>query len=282
MNAPFLRRQLGWFLEEDLGHVDIDERTTLGTAPVKASIIAEEPGVLCGARFLPMLFDLLSDPTSALRPKAAPEIGEGASFEAGVTLAKLEMHPELLRHGIRTALNLVQHLSGIATNTERLARIVAPTGCVLLDSRKTTPGLRVLEKYAVRTGGGRNHRFNRADGILLKKEDIAIDRSVRGAVDRIWRNVAHLTAIEVEVETFDELEEVMKDDRVSHVLLDNMEPDDIRKAVLRVGGAKIVEASGVTESRLLEYAQTGVPFISTSALVRSARALKARMRIITA
>lgn len=277
MNRLFLDNELKRFLLEDLGHAEvaIHQRSALAVA----DIIAEAPGILCGGDLLLRTLAILAERPDDLDP-FRPSYPDGAAFEAGATLLRMRVHPELLRHGIRTGLNLLQVLSGIATNTRRLCDTVAGTGCTLLDTRKTTPGFRAFERYAVRCGGGRNHRFNRTDGVIIKKEDIALDGGIADAVARARRQAGHLSGIEVEVEDFRELEAALAIPEVTHLMLDNMSVAQVRRAVRVVAGRKTLEASGVEVADLRAYADTGVPFISTSALVRHAKPLAMKMRIV--
>jgi nicotinate-nucleotide pyrophosphorylase (carboxylating) len=273
VNLVFIRQELSRFLAEDLGHVEIAVQPNTS---VCALITAESAGILCGGTLVAETFRLLD--AGGERVEVASLLADGASFTSGQELVRLTMPGEILRYGIRTALNLLQHLSGIATHTHDLVSRV-PSTCRLLDTRKTTPGLRVFEKYAVRTGGGRNHRFGRSDGVMIKKEDIAIDGGITPAITRALKEAAHLTAIEIEVETLDDLETVLQDGRVRHGLLDNMSPDLVRACVVRAGERLILEASGVQIADVERYAETGVPFISTSDLVRGARALPMHLRM---
>src|SRR3989338_2895848 len=277
MNELFVRKELERFLLEDLGRTDV----SVGAGSlVEAHIIAEEGGVFCGGRFLLPLLNLLvpagSDPVRVryLLPEGTPLADKKLT-----TVAVIIADAEIVRHGVRAALNLIQHLSGIATNVAKKVSEVEGTGARLLDTRKTTPGFRVFEKYAVRVGGGYNHRFNREDGILIKKEDIVIDGGIIPAIDRAFVSKAHLTEIEIEVETLEELECVLGDGRVTHILLDNMTPEMLRKAVLRCGKTHVLEASGVGGRDVREIAETGVQYISLSSLIRGARPLTMKMRI---
>ena len=275
MNAVFLRRELERFLLEDLGSVEVD-----GSANnyCRGTIVAEAPGIMCGGPFVAELFKLLATnglPTDIVDVRRE----EGNTFPSGADLVRLNLPAEILRHGIRTVLNLLQHLMGIATHTEQLVRRMDVTDCQLLDTRKTTPGLRAFEKYAVRTGGGKNHRFGRYDGVMIKKEDLAFDGGVTRAIDRALASAAHLSCVEIEVESLDVLEDVLKDGRVRHVLLDNMTPELVRQCVERtVGERMVLEASGIKVEDLEVYAETGVPFISTSDLIRGARPLPMRFK----
>jgi nicotinate-nucleotide pyrophosphorylase (carboxylating) len=180
----------------------------------------------------------------------------------------------ILRAGIRTQLNLMMHLCGIATKTAELVKELKGTRCKLLDTRKTLPGLRAFEKYAHRIGGGVNHRFGRDCGIIIKKEDVAAAGSVRKAIVHAKGGSPYLLAFEVEVEDPSQLASMAVDSDVTHVLLDNMEPADVRGCVQVYGERFFMEASGIAPERLREYAQTGVPFISTSATIMGAKPTK--------
>ncbi len=235
---------------------------------------------MCGGRYLVRMLQLLAERPGDVEVVHLHE--EGTWFYRTFEITVLKVHPEVLRHGIRTGLNLMQILSGIAIHTYDLVMRVAGTGCQLLDTRKTTPGFRAFEKEAVRLGGGRNHRFNRLDGILLKKEDIAIDGGITKAVRKAAKARAHLTGIEVEAETFEQVDEASSLPEVTHILLDNMAPDQVRHCVSgnnTLKHPKILEASGVKVEDLRAYAETGVPFVSTSALIRGAQPVKMKMRI---
>lgn len=265
MNQVFLRRELERFLAEDLGHADVPTGEL-----VRASIEAQEVGVLCGAVFADTLFSLL-DPTHDFSLGCGRE---GDAFKGGESVMDLNIPEGILRAGIRTQLNLMMHLCGIATKTATLVKELAGTRCKLLDTRKTLPGLRAFEKYAHRTGGGANHRFDRTGGVIIKKEDIVAAGSALEAVARATGGVPHLSAIEVEVEDPSQLSSLTMDLRVTHVLLDNMEPADVRGCVRIHGGRFVMEASGIAPERLREYAETGVPFISTSATIMGAKPIK--------
>ncbi len=278
MNEVWLKKELERFLLEDLGRTEVFVSDT--NPVVEAYIIAEEEGVFCGGRFLAPLLNLLVP--AGGRPVIVHNLlPEGRRLESGTLtyVASLVGDAEIIRHGIRTALNLMQHLSGIATHVASMVKEVDGTGVKLLDTRKTTPGFRAFEKYAVRIGGGYNHRFNREDGILIKKEDIKIDGSITKAIDRALETRTHLTGVEIEVETFGQLEFVLYDGRVRHILLDNMMPGMLRQIVKLCGATHILEASGVGDRDLREIAETGVHYISLSSLIRGAKPLKMKMSI---
>jgi nicotinate-nucleotide pyrophosphorylase (carboxylating) len=277
MNPVFVRKELARFLEEDLGHVSYGS-TEPYWKTVDAVIEAQEPGVTCGTDLLLPLFELAT-PYGCATPSAEFFHREGLPFSDGTALAKLRLHPEALRHGVRTALNLLQHLCGVATRTRELVDRLKGSRCTLLDTRKTTPGLRVFEKYAAKVGGAKNHRFGRYDGVMLKKEDIALAGGIKPAIDAALAEAAHLTAIEVEVESLDDLLAVLFDGRVRHVMLDNMTPHQVNQAVAMTGDKLVLEASGIRESELEEYAATGVPFVSMSAMIATARKSKVHLKL---
>lgn len=276
MNEIYIRKKLEEFLLEDLGHIEID---LTKKRSVRANIITEEDGIFCGGRFIDSVFALLT-PIGRSLPKTVLMVGEGENFSKNTKIASFHGHPEILKHGIRTVLNLIQHLSGIATNTRKVVEQVAGLKCKILDTRKTTPGLRVFEKYAVRTGGGYNHRFGRFDGILIKKEDIKLDGGVKRAIEKAFKSKSYLETVEVEVENLKELTEVLKDGRATHVLLDNMDLKTMRQAVKLCNNLVTLEASGVGDKNLREVAETGVQFISTSSLILGAKPIKMKMRIV--
>ncbi|MBI2639950.1 MAG: carboxylating nicotinate-nucleotide diphosphorylase [Candidatus Sungbacteria bacterium] len=276
MNEIFVRRKLEEFLAEDIGPVAVESNDSLRF--VSARIIAEEPGVMCGGKLIVPAFSLIT-PDGVQKPRAIFLLEEGRAFSSGNIVARIDIEVETLRHGIRTVLNLLQHLSGIAAHTRKAVDEIKGLPAKLLDTRKTTPGLRVFEKYAVRVGGGTNHRFGRYDGILIKKEDIQIDGWIKKAIDRAFLAKSHLVSVEIEVETFEELEVVVADGRVSHVLLDNMSLKMMAEAVQKYGDKIIFEASGIGDKDLRLIAETGVHYISTSSLVRGAHPVKMKMRV---
>jgi nicotinate-nucleotide pyrophosphorylase (carboxylating) len=274
MNRIFMEQEMRRFLLEDLAHAEV----TPSGKGVHAVVIAKGHGIMCGGQWLIRMLELLSD-----SPKDVSHVHcmtDGQRFQDGDTLVRCAVDQEVLRHGIRTGLNLLQHLSGIAVNTADAVARVADTGCILLDTRKSTPGFRAFEKYAVRVGGANNHRFNRLDGTIIKKEDIRIDGTITNAVLKAWQHRSHLTRIEVEVEDMDQLKEALALPQVDVIMLDNMTPEQVTAALALAEGRKPLEASGVAFDRLREYAVTGVPFISTSGLVRNARPVNMSMRIL--
>lgn len=271
-----LRDWIRNWLNEDLGSGDLTTRLVVpeelqGTA----EFVAREPGVLCGLAVVTLVFTEL-DPTIAV----VPLIEEGSAFTSGQTLARVTGSLRGILGAERLALNLLQRLSGIATLTRAFVDAVAGTGAVILDTRKTTPGLRALEKYAVRVGGGHNHRFGLFDGVLIKDNHIRAAGGVAEAVRRARAGAPHTVVIEVEVTTLAELEEALAAG-ANWILLDNMDVAAMREAVQRTAGRARLEASGgVTLDRVRAIAETGIDAISVGALTHSARALNISLEIL--
>lgn len=271
-----LREQIRRWLAEDLGHGDITTSLVVNpNARGTSEIVAREHGLLCGLPVARMVFEEL-DPALHLEPCVA----EGATIEPGQTVARLAGRLGSILSGERLALNLLQRLSGVATATRAFVEAVEGTGVAILDTRKTTPGLRALEKYAVRVGGGRNHRFGLFDGILIKDNHIRAAGGVAEAVRRARARAPHSLAIEVEVTTLEELEEALAAG-ADWILLDNMDLETIREAVQRTTGRAKLEASGgVTLERVRAIAETGVDAVSVGALTHSVRALDLSLEIV--
>lgn len=258
------------WLAEDLGAGDL---TTEAVVPedafAEATILLKEPGVVCGLELARAVFVEL-DPDTRLEPLTA----DGEVFEGEI--ARLVGSARALLGGERLALNLLGRLSGIATLTRRYVEAVAGTGVTILDTRKTTPGLRRVEKYAVRCGGGTNHRLGLDDGILIKDNHLRLAGSITAAVDRAQSTGA---TVEVECDTLEQVQEALEAGADS-ILLDNMSPAIVVQAVALAGGRASLEASGgVTLDNVREIAETGVDFISIGALTHSARALDVSLEV---
>jgi nicotinate-nucleotide pyrophosphorylase (carboxylating) len=206
-------------------------------------------------------------------------VAEGAEVAAGDTVLRIEGPLDLLLTGERTVLNFLQRLSGIATQTRRYTAALGGKGPRIVDTRKTTPGWRSLEKYAVRTGGGHNHRMGLYDGVLIKDNHIAVSGGIAAAVAKVRARISHLVKIEVETADMDEVEAALKAG-ADIIMLDNMDRPQIEAAVARIAGRALVEVSGgVTLESLAELAASGVDLISIGALTHSARAVDLSMRI---
>ena len=254
-------------LEEDLGRAG-DLTTDLivpATQTSRVTLVARKAGTISGLVAARCAFRLV-DPDLRFVPEAA----DGAQVGAGVKLAVIEGPTRGVLTAERVALNFVGHLSGVATATRALVDAVAGTRARIVCTRKTTPGLRALEKYAVRCGGGFNHRFGLDDAILIKDNHIAAAGGIAPAVERARAGAAHMLKIEVEVDTLEQLEEALGL-RVDTILLDNMAPPDLAHAVALARGRAVLEASGnVTIATVRAIAETGVDYISSGAITHSA------------
>ncbi len=257
-------------LLEDLGRAG--DLTTDAIVPAdltaKAVLSARQSGVVAGLDLAVMAFRLI-DPTVTIEVHRP----DGARLQPGDDIATLEGPARGLLTAERVALNFLSHLSGIATATAAIADAIRPYGVRVTDTRKTTPGLRQVQKYAVRVGGGANHRFGLDDAILIKDNHIAVAGGLAPAVERARAYAGHLVKIEVEVDTLEQLETALALD-VEAVLLDNMTPDQLRRAVAMVDGRAITEASGrITPTTAVEIAATGVDLISVGWLTHSVQIL---------
>ena len=254
-------------LEEDLGRAG-DLTTDLivpATQTSRVTLVARKAGTISGLVAAQCAFRLV-DPDLRFVPEAA----DGAQVGAGAKLAVIEGPTRGVLTAERVALNFVGHLSGVATATRALVDAVAGTRARIVCTRKTTPGLRALEKYAVRCGGGFNHRFGLDDAILIKDNHIAAAGGIAPAVERARAGSAHMLKIEVEVDTLEQLEEALGL-RVDTILLDNMAPPDLAHAVALARGRAVLEASGnVTVATVRAIAETGVDYISSGAITHSA------------
>jgi nicotinate-nucleotide pyrophosphorylase (carboxylating) len=257
-------------LDEDLGAKG--DITTIATIPATAwsrgAIAAREPGVVCGLVAADIAFHRID--ANVRMDVRAPD---GSTVKKGDIIAEVEAPSRALLTGERTALNFIGHLSGIATATRAMVERVKGTRARILDTRKTTPGLRLLEKYAVRCGGGTNHRIGLFDAVLIKDNHILAAGGIREAVAAVRAHLGTSAPIEVEVTTLDELE-IALSLGVEKVLLDNMDTATLARAVAQTRGRALLEASGgVTLETVRAIAETGVDFISSGALTHSARNL---------
>ena len=265
LERAFVRRQVEAFLAEDVGRGDV---TTAAVVPSglrgRARIEARAAFVVCGLQVARACFEQLGEVSwEGL-------LEDGAAVEPGAVLALISGELGAILSAERTALNLLGHLSGIATTSAAFAAAVAGTPARVVDTRKTTPGLRVLEKYAVRVGGCHNHRAGLDDGVLIKDNHIAAAGGISQAVSRARTAVPHGLLIEVEVGDLDGLDEALAAG-ADAVLLDNMSPELVLEAVRRAGGKVVLEVSGgITLANVRAYAETGVDLISCGALTHSA------------
>lgn len=261
-------------LEEDIGTGDVTTFSTVSPDRIiRGRFIAKEPGIICGLPIVRRVFELLDSEI-----KLICNVQEGGSVIPGDIVAEISGPAREILTGERVALNFLQHLSGIATKTQEAVARIAGTKAVIADTRKTTPGLRTLEKYAVRTGGGSNHRANLSDGILIKDNHIRAADGIRNAVESARARAAHTLKIEVETETMLQVEEALSC-KADIIMLDNMTTEEMAKAVALINGRALVEASGnMGEKDLREVASTGVNIISIGAITHSVRALDISLR----
>jgi nicotinate-nucleotide pyrophosphorylase (carboxylating) len=255
-------------LDEDLGRAgDVTSIATIPeNTPARALMIARQAGVIAGLPLAVAVFQTLS-PDIAIEA----HVRDGAKVERGTKLATISGPARAVLSGERTALNFVGRLSGVATLTADHVSRTAGTHLRICCTRKTTPGLRALEKYAVRCGGGFNHRFGLDDAILIKDNHIAVAGGVRPVLERARGHAGHLVKVEIEVDTLDQLREVLDTSLADVVLLDNMNNATLREAVKLAQGRVVLEASGgVTLDSIAGIAATGVDYVSSGALTHSA------------
>lgn len=263
-------------LTEDIGPGDLTSEAVIAPGLTACGrILTKEAGVVAGLDVAAAVFACLDHEVKFL-----PRCRDGVRVKPGDTLAVVEGEARVLLSGERVALNFLRHLSGIATRTAKLVDLVAGHRAVIVDTRKTTPGLRLLEKYAVRIGGGHNHRFGLFDGILIKDNHIRVAGGIRQAVLLARQSAPHTVKIEVEVTNLTELEEALAAE-ADVVLLDNMTTDEMREAVSVAGGRCLLEASGgITEETVAAVAACGVDLISVGALTHSVQALDISMDLV--
>ncbi|HZG16189.1 MAG TPA: carboxylating nicotinate-nucleotide diphosphorylase [Candidatus Bathyarchaeia archaeon] len=268
-NNRELQRKIEEWLHEDIGFGDI---TTMSTIPENEQgvgiLYAKEAGIIAG---LPVAAQVFATVDAALVFKPVAE--EGERVEEGQAVAEVSGAVRSILSGERLALNLLQRMSGIATRTSEYAQAVAGTKARVVDTRKTTPGLRMLEKYAVRVGGGHNHRYALYDAVMIKDNHIKGAGGITQAVTAARKAIPHTMKIEVEAETIAQVEEALQAG-ADIIMLDNMPNELMKQAVDLIGGRAIVEASGgVTLQTIGAIAQTGVDVISVGALTHSVKAL---------
>lgn len=262
-------------LNEDINYLDV---TTDYLIPdghkSKGYYVAKDDGVLCGIEIAKRVFELVGNGV-----ECRILINDGEKVKKGDIIAEFEGETKVLLKGERTALNILQHMSGIATAVNRCCELVSGTKAQITDTRKTLPGLRNLQKYAVTVGGGKNHRFNLSDGAMLKDNHIDAYGSITGAVNALREKIGHMVKIEVEVRNMAELEEAINAG-ADVIMLDNMNCDEMKKAVEFTDGRAKLEASGnVTAENIRDVALTGVDIISLGAITHSVKCFDISMKI---
>ena len=265
-----IQRVVDLALDEDAPFGDLTSQTLVpATAVARADLVAREPGVFAGAEVFEVAMTTL-DPTV----KVTLEAADGERFDAGAVLAHVEGPARAVLQAERVALNLVQRMTGIATLTATYVEAVADTQARVVDTRKTTPGLRALERHAVRCGGGQNHRYSLSDAVMAKDNHLAVIPDITAALRQAKADLPHTTHIEVEVDRLEQLDAVLDSGAAGTIMLDNFSLDELRAGVEKIAGRAIVEASGgITLDTIADVARTGVDVISVGALTHSVRAL---------
>jgi nicotinate-nucleotide pyrophosphorylase (carboxylating) len=265
-----IQRVVDMALDEDAPFGDLTSQTLVPESAVaRADLVAREPGVFAGAEVFEVAMTTL-DPTV----KVTLEAADGERFDAGVVLAHVEGPARAVLQAERVALNLVQRMTGIATLTAAYVEAVAGTPARVVDTRKTTPGLRALERHAVRCGGGHNHRYSLSDAVMAKDNHLAVIPDITSALRQAKADLPHTTHIEVEVDRLEQLDAVLDSGAAGTIMLDNFSLDDLRAGVAKIAGRALVEASGgITLDTIADVARTGVDVISVGALTHSVSAL---------
>jgi len=261
-------------LKEDIGSGDVTTQSIISPTSISSGkLIAKEQLIVCGLAVVKRIFELIDS-----RIQLDCLVGDGDSVNQGDILALVKGPSQGILAGERTALNILQRLSGVSTKTRQAVQEIEGTNAVIVDTRKTTPGMRILEKYAVKTGGGTNHRTGLYDGILIKDNHIQAAGSITAAIHNARRHTHHLLKIEIEVENFAQLKEALEAN-ADIIMLDNMSVADMAEAVRIVNGRALTEASGnMGEYNLKKVAETGVNLISIGSLTHSARAMDISLR----
>ncbi len=275
LNKIYVDNLIKTALLEDINYCDV---TTDYLIPVnqdgEARFVSKADGIICGTEVALRVFSILDDEISFEILK-----NDGDEVKKGDVILKLKGKTTALLKGERTALNLIQHMSGIATASNRYAKIVEGTKASIADTRKTLPGLRPLQKYAVMTGGAKNHRYNLSDAAMLKDNHIDAAGGITNAIEKLRSKVGHMTKIEVETRNLEELEEALNAG-ADIIMLDNMSPEVMKKAVEITNGRALLEASGgITDETLRAVAESGVDIISVGALTHSVKAFDISMYI---
>ena len=262
-------------IQEDINYLDVTSDYLIPEDQMgNAYFVAKADGVLCGLTAATRVFELLDPAFTAEVLKQ-----DGDIIHKGDVILRFSGHMRELLKGERTALNLIQHMSGIATATHQAVETVKGTRASIADTRKTLPGLRALQKYAVTVGGGKNHRFNLSDAAMLKDNHIDAAGGITNAITKLRGLIGHMTKIEVETRNLDELKEALSAG-ADIIMLDNMSPEIMKEAVKITNGKALLEASGgITQETLRSVAESGVDIISIGALTHSVKAFDISMKI---
>lgn len=273
MNWLIIDELLKSAINEDALYGDITTTSIVDTnSKCQVDLIVKQDGVIAGLEVFKRVFEILGGVETKLM------VSDGAFVRKAQIIGVLKGSTQSVLIGERLALNLLQRMSGIATTTQVLVAQLAGTQTQLLDTRKTTPNLRMLEKYAVKVGGGCNHRFNLSDGVLIKDNHIGAAGGISNAVTKVKQNVSFVRKIEVETESIGQVQEAL-DAGADIIMLDNMSIDQMKEAVALIGNRALTEASGnVSEKNIREIASTGVNYISVGMLTHSVQALDISMK----
>lgn len=275
LNTIYVDELIKKALLEDINYVDVATDYLIDENQENtAKFIAKDDGILCGIDVALRVFEIL-------QPSFTAEIykRDGDVLKKGEIIATVTAKTKTLLKGERTALNLIQHMSGVATATNKAVKLIQGTDTSIADTRKTLPGLRAIEKYSVTVGGGRNHRYNLSDCAMLKDNHIDAGGGITNAVKKLRKKLGHTVKIELEVRNFQELKEAL-DAKVDIIMLDNMSCEDMTKAVEIAKGQALLEASGnITDETIVNVAKTGVDIISMGALTHSVKAFDISLKI---
>ena len=276
LNKFYIDRLIENALLEDINYIDVATDYLIPEEQEgKAQFIAKADGVLCGLDVALRVFELL-------QPDFKAEVfkRDGDELKSGDVIAVVSGKTRNILKGERTALNLIQHMSGVATATNKAVKLVEGTNASIADTRKTLPGLRPIEKYAVTVGGGRNHRFNLSDAAMLKDNHVDAGGGITNAVRTLKEKLGHTVKVELEVRTLDELREALATE-ADIIMLDNMSCEEMKQAVEITAGKAKLEASGnITDETIRAVAETGVDIISMGALTHSVKAFDISLKII--
>lgn len=276
LNQMYVDNLIKTALLEDINYIDVTTDYLIDEDQEGAAqFLAKADGVLCGLDVSLRVFELL-------QPDFKAEVfkKDGDVLKKGDIIAKVYGKTRTILKGERTALNLIQHMSGIATATNEAVKLVEGTKASIVDTRKTLPGMRPLQKYAVTVGGGKNHRYNLSDAAMLKDNHVDAGGGITNSVKKLKSKLGHMTKVELEVRTLDELREALSVD-VDVIMLDNMSNEMMAEAVKITDGKAILEASGgITAETLRGVAETGVDIISIGALTHSVKAFDISLKIL--
>lgn len=276
LNKIYVDNLIKTALLEDINYCDVTTDYLIPAEQMgKGKLVAKAEGILCGVEVAARVFELIDSDDI----KIEILIKDGESVKYGDEIMRLEGRTASLLKGERTALNLIQHMSGIATAANQATKLVEGTNASIADTRKTLPGMRPLQKYAVMTGGAKNHRYNLSDAAMLKDNHIDAAGGITAAVTALRKKIGHMTKIEVETRNLDELKEALAVG-ADIIMLDNMSPELMKEAVEITNGRAVLEASGgITNETLREVAESGVDIISIGALTHSVKAFDISMYI---